>query len=74
MRLQPSPRLKTLARHAAWRRLDRALRIANEDTGKLSIPTGLRVLKKFFFAEKKTTDCEDNGKKRTFHSPVIFKE
>jgi len=35
-------------------RLDRALRIANEQTGKLSIPTGLRVLHKFFFAEKKS--------------------
>jgi pimeloyl-ACP methyl ester carboxylesterase len=35
-------------------RLDRALLIANEQSGKLSIPTGLRILHKFFFAEKKS--------------------
>jgi len=35
-------------------RLDRALKISNEATGRISVVTGLRVLKKFFFAEKKS--------------------
>jgi pimeloyl-ACP methyl ester carboxylesterase len=35
-------------------RLDRSLGISSEATGKISVPTGLRILHKFFFAEKKS--------------------